>query len=164
MTFASYSATVSLLLNWYFANLFFPNEIILMKNSLPLTKSLLLWNGSLLLTSATILYLLFRWNNTLKGFALGWFIVGFAFMPPSCAIHAFSMGLVIEPYWFYFSSMGFLCSARYCCGVKTKDHPLNMANFNHYYNFYFGGIVSYRQHVIARTEMVTSILAREVSR
>ncbi len=153
MTFASYTATISFLLHWYFKNLIFPDEIVLMKNSLPLSSSILLWNGLFVFAIAALFFLLLRWRNTLKGFAFAWFVLGFIFMPPSCAIHAFSMGLVIEPYWFYFSSMGFfMLFALLLWELKQKVGFLLWRALL-ITIVLFWGIVSYRQHIIGRTEI-----------
>lgn len=107
LTFLSYTATLGYLLKWYIGNLIIPMNFVLIQSSVPITSSILLWNTGLVATIGLIVLLMWQWRKTPKCFALGWFVIGFAFILPASISHALSMRMVIEPHWFYFSSMGF---------------------------------------------------------
>lgn len=151
----AYGGTLSVLLNWYLGNLLFPDDIVFIRNFPPLSSPglLLSWISWMLLVTVGVSFLFWKWNKSDKGFALGWFVTGFLFLVPASVIHAYSMGMIIEPYWFYFSSMGFfMLMALLLLELKSKIgigiwRTLVMAILLYW------GIVSWQQHVIGRTEV-----------
>ncbi|MCB9771983.1 MAG: tetratricopeptide repeat protein [Candidatus Omnitrophica bacterium] len=152
-SFESYTATLSFLLQWYFQNLIIPNNFVLIKNSPALSHSILFWNSALLLGIFLTICLLWFWRKNIKKFALAWFISGFTFMLPASIVHAYSMGIVIEPHWFYFSSMGFfMLFALSLNDLKPRIQTILYRSLICVLVI-FWGLTSFRHHVIARTEI-----------
>ncbi len=151
LSFFNYTATLSYLLKWYVGNLFFPENFVLIKNSLPLTDSVRLWNTGLALSLVLIFFMLWKWKGTAKSFALGWFVAGFVFMLPASIVHAYSMGMVIEPHWF--SSMGFfMLLALIITEIKTFIQPVILSALLFTIISYWG-ITSFRHHAMAQTQI-----------
>ncbi len=149
----SYLATCGLLLNWYLGNLFFPNDSVFIKSIAPLTEHLLPWLGNLTVFLVIVFSLIYVWRKTLKSFALLWFLTGFIFMIPASLTHAYQMGMVIEPNWFFFSSMGFfMFFALILHDLKQHIRPL-LSHTLLAAIIIFWSITSYRHHVIAKTEV-----------
>ena len=122
LSFPEYTATIARLIFWYLRCFFIPDSIVSIKNIPPVTEHLLLWNilfGSLLLA---LVLLLVRRGKGLFSFSVVWFLIGFVLFLPACFSHAY-MGLVIEPHWFYFSSMGFFLLLA--LGFKTATSRLS---------------------------------------
>ncbi len=153
ISFLSYTATLSFLLKWFVGNLFFAENFVFIKNSPPLSESLYTWNIGLAITIGLLTFLLWKWRATPKNFALGWFLIGFTFMLPASIVHAYTMGMVIEPHWFYFSSMGFfMLFALIINELKKHIQPAIYSTLLLTIIFYWG-ITSYRHHTIAKTEI-----------
>ncbi len=91
---------------WYLSNLMVPRNIVFMCNLPPLNDSIWIWNvlfyGFLAGCAATI----YAFKISLESFALVLFLTGFIFAFPASQTRP-AMGVVFEPYWLYFSSMGF---------------------------------------------------------
>jgi len=103
----SFAATFLFLVRWYLTNLFFPLDIVLIKNIAPITEFVWFWNAVLLGCLFVIGYLVLKvWKRDIRSMALLWFLGGFSLVVVACFNHA-GMGLVIEPHWLYLSSMGF---------------------------------------------------------
>lgn len=153
ISFLSYTATLSFLLKWFIGNLFLPENFVFIKSSLPLSESLYIWNIGLIMTIGLLAFLIWKWRAGPKNFALGWFLIGFAFLLPASTVHAYSMGIIIEPHWFYFSSMGFfMLFALMISELKKYIQPAVYSTLLLTIIFYWG-IMSYRHHTIAKTEI-----------
>lgn len=153
ISFENYTATLGLLLQWYIQNLLIPDNFVMIRNSPVLSHSILQWNSAILLGICLIIFLFWLWRGSTKSFALAWFITGFVFMLPASIVHAYSMGMVIEPHWFYFSSMGFFMLFALCLNnLKPRIHTVLYRSLVCVL-IIFWGLTSYRQHVIARTEV-----------
>lgn len=106
LTVFSYLATFSHLVAWYCAKYFLPLSIVFMKNTAPNSDNILLWNlASASVVMLLILMMLKHWEKNLKSFAVLWFVIGLALALPASLAHDY-MGMVFEPHWMYFSSIG----------------------------------------------------------
>lgn len=107
LSFWGFTANVFLLIKWYVLNLFSPDNIIFMFNITPVKDLIWAWNLLFLsLITGSFLLIFFPLRRKIEGFALSLFLIDFLLIIPGslCRPH---MGMVVEPYWFYFSSMGF---------------------------------------------------------
>lgn len=92
---------------WYVGKLFVPDNIILIwgVNSIPFAAVIrnIFILGALL---ACFTFLIIRRRASLNFFALTWFLIGLIPVTVLCLIYP-AMGFVIEPHWFFLSSLGF---------------------------------------------------------
>lgn len=122
LNLSEYTASMFVLIKWYLANLFYPADIVWIKNIQPVRNAVWIYNAGFIGAAALIVWALKSWGRQ-KAFALTWFLLGFAILPVACLGHAY-MGLVIEPHWFYFSSMGvFFLLALGLTNLKTRINP-----------------------------------------
>ncbi|MEI7998677.1 MAG: tetratricopeptide repeat protein [Candidatus Omnitrophota bacterium] len=107
LTFSGWCANFSYLVFWYVSNLLVPRDIILMYSMSPLKDYIWFWDlffcffwigGGVLI--------FFYFKKSIESFALSLFLMGFIYALPASIARPY-MGFVIEPYWFYFSSIGF---------------------------------------------------------
>jgi hypothetical protein len=106
--FSVYISSIMALISWYIGKLLFPRDIIFLWNVVieDNYKPFDIYRFSLL--ALVILYLIFfRWKKGRKAFALSFFIVGFLPVFVSSYAHFPFVEPMIEPHWFYFSSLGF---------------------------------------------------------
>jgi hypothetical protein len=153
ISIASYIATFGLLLKWYIGNLLFPEDPVFIKSSAVVLDNMWPIIAGVIASFTAILFMIYRWHANTKGFALLCFMIGFIFMIPASLVHAYSMGMVIEPNWFLFSSMGFfLFLALILQDIKSK---INVVLYRGLISviIIFWAITSYRQHVIAQNEV-----------
>ncbi len=149
----SYLATLGLLSKWYLGNMFFPNDPVFIKSSAVITENLIPWISGLTISIVIIIVLIYRWRKTLKSFAILWFLVGFIFMFPASLMHAYQMGMVIEPNWFFFSSMGFfIFFASILADLSKKIQPV-LAHTLLGTIVFFWIVSSYHHHLIAKSEI-----------
>jgi tetratricopeptide (TPR) repeat protein len=106
LSFWDLSANYFHLIIWYISNLFFPRDIVFMHNAPPLKDFIWLWNLFFWGFLSGFLALLFYFRRSLDSFALVLFFSGFFIAVPAFAARP-DMGFVFEPYWLYFSSVGF---------------------------------------------------------
>lgn len=93
---------------WYIGNLFVPHNIVYMANFVPLKGSLAVWNLLLAAFVAGCVFLVFYFKKSLESFALVFFLTGFICAFPASLIRLQGGdGWEMEPYWVYYSSMGF---------------------------------------------------------
>ncbi len=100
---------------WYFEKLFIPINHIWIYSISPLAPTQALLNFLILLI---VLGLFVEWVRRFKifrqvSFVCFWFFMGFLFLLPGSLGHL-EVGLVIEPYWFFISSMGFFILISIC--------------------------------------------------
>jgi len=108
---AVFVASAFSLIGWYVKRLSIPSDIVFIWNIQPSYEKSLWPLLGILLIIGSLIFLIFRWKKGLKTFFLLWFLAGF--LPVFGAMFVMSsLGLVIEPHWFFFSSIGFfaLCS------------------------------------------------------
>jgi len=107
LTFWNWSTNFFRLAAWYLKNLFFPQNIVFEYSLIPANNLSCLWNivpwG--ILTGITLL-ILFYFKKSIESFALIIFLTGFIYAVPASLAHP-EIGLVFEPHWVYFSSIGF---------------------------------------------------------
>jgi len=159
ISWPSYFVTLTVLLKWYLGNLFFPENIVFIKNFQPVRESLVLWNAGLALALFGLGVLFWILKKGQARFPLAWFLSGFVFMVPASIVHAYSMGMVIEPYWFYFSSMGFFMLTALLLWDLRQRIGLIVWRALVITIVLFWGIVSYRHHVISHGGGIPRILA-----
>lgn len=95
------------LVSWYILQLFFPEKITFIWNQPLIDNPNFLLTVCLIALTSFILFLLIRYRKQNHVFVpLSIFLIGF--IPVSLASFTMpTLGLIIEPHWFYFSSMGF---------------------------------------------------------
>lgn len=102
-----YLGVLSELVLWYISRLFVPDHIVFIwaVDSISLAAAIrnIFILGAL---SVCFVFLIRRWRRNLNSFALTWFLLGFAPVTVLCLIYP-DMGFVIEPHWFFLSSLGF---------------------------------------------------------
>lgn len=106
ITFMEFMASYSQCVFWYVKALFFLDDIVLMWASPAIKNDLVLWIFGLLGGFVASAYLiLFRLRDE-KVFGLSWFVVGLIPVVLACLSRP-SQGVIIEPHWLFFSSIGF---------------------------------------------------------
>jgi tetratricopeptide (TPR) repeat protein len=107
MSVGNYLATLFYLLSWYGSNLIAPFDVVFLKNAAPLTGALWPYGLAALAMALGMIYLVLRiWKRSLVTCAVLWLAAGAVLAAAAAASHA-DMGLVLEPHWLYFSSLGF---------------------------------------------------------
>jgi len=101
-----YLASFCKLVSWYIGNLFIPNSVVFMMTIEPVKTNPIAWIALLGGCIVCAFFLIGKfWKQDLRSFALSWFLIGLILVVPAIFAHSY-MGLVIEPHWLYFSSMG----------------------------------------------------------
>lgn len=104
--FISLIGTFSKLIYLYFSKLLFPDFIVFGWNILPTNKFIFIWSAGLLLLCAAWTMLLRANAKGLPFFCATWMMLGF--LPVTAASMSLpKLGLIIEPQWLSFSSIGF---------------------------------------------------------
>ena len=103
--FFTYTSSFSRLIFWYLTKLIVPRGIVLIWGITPVKEGVILNNLFLIGLVLSVAYLIKRWHRDLKSFALLWFLSGFLPVGILCFIYP-SIGLIIEPHWFFVSSVG----------------------------------------------------------
>ncbi len=121
LTFFDWSSNFVRLTTWYIKNLFIPQNIVFEYNLTPVAHLTCLWNlafGGVLTGCIVLIFCYFK--RSIESFALAIFLTGFIYAAPACLTHP-DIGLVFEPHWLYFSSIGF-CLFIALMLVKLKKH------------------------------------------
>jgi len=106
MNFISYVALLTKILAWYVSRLIVPENIVFIKSFLPTEINVWGWLLFFLLSVASLVILVAKkWKKSLNTFLLAWFASGFVLVFIASFAHVY-MGLVFEPHWVYFASMG----------------------------------------------------------
>ncbi len=106
LDFWDWSANFSRLVFWYLGNLFMPQSIVFMYNIIPSNSFVWQWNllfFSFLIGCVLLIFIYFK--KSLESFAIALFLIGFIYAIPGSLARP-NIGLVFEPHWFYFSSIG----------------------------------------------------------
>jgi hypothetical protein len=121
LSFQDCSANFSRLIVWYIKNLFIPRNIVFEYSLTPVSNLSFLWNiipwGIL---TGYILLIFYYFKRSIESFALAVFLTGFIYAIPGSLTHP-DIGLVFEPHWLYFSSIGFFLFTALML-MKLKDH------------------------------------------
>jgi len=103
----NYLPTLASLLSWYFQKLIFPHDLIFVWGSPAISDHLALRYLGITIVGGFLLWLLcVRWGLGVKLLALTWFLLGFIPLGVATFIMP-NLGMIIEPHWFFFSSLGF---------------------------------------------------------
>ncbi len=107
----SYVASYVKLVGWYISMLFMPFKVVWIYNISPVNNNFWTW-VILLLCFLSVFFVFKRYKKSFVSFYLVWFLVGLFSIIPAILAHNY-MGFVIEPYWLYFSSIGFFLLLSY---------------------------------------------------
>ncbi len=108
LTCLTFLGSLCKLVLWYFTKLFIPINHIWIYSISPISQMESLLNLLILFIALGLVFWGFRRLGTFRqiSFASFWFIACFLFLIPGSLAHP-EVGLVIEPYWFFISSLGF---------------------------------------------------------
>ena len=110
LTFVGYVSTIAQLISWYISKLVIPREMLFIWDIPVAGKNLIGWTLGFLSACALAGFLIFRrWRQEkLKAFSLAFFVAGFLPVGLASFVYTdFTKTAMIEPHWFYFSSVGF---------------------------------------------------------
>jgi len=138
---------------WYLGNLFVPHNIVFMANMPHLKGFIWLWNllfFGFLAGYGVLIFCYFK--KSLESFALAIFLIGFIFAFPASQTRP-NMGVVFEPNWLYFSSIGFylLMVLLFLRLRKYVNRQLLAALLLAILAYYFMG--TFKINVTSRTEI-----------
>lgn len=120
----SYIVSVGNLIAWCAWRFIWPNDIIFLWSIAPVKDYLISQAMLLFMLSGGIAVLIYRWGYNLKAMALVWFAAGFLPVFGICFIYP-AMGLIIEPHWFFVSSIGyFFLLAKALLTLKKFVRPV----------------------------------------
>lgn len=141
------------LIQWYLGNLIHPTSIVFMHNIEPVALNTVLF-GTILIGIIIFSWIIIRnfANNRTFLFGITWFLGGFVFLLPG-SISRPNMGIVIEPYWFYFSSMGFFVALACLFSALAKKVRKSMAHLLFVAIMFYWSTCAYSMHLVARTEL-----------
>ena len=135
------------------SNLFIPGNITFEYNLTPVEAHAYLWNFlSLGVLTGYILLIIFYFKRSIESFALVIFLTGFLYAVPASLAHP-DIGLVFEPHWLYFSSIGF-CLFMALMLVKLRKYirrSIYAALLLTIFMLFF--IYTEKLHVIAENEL-----------
>ena len=121
LSFWGFSAHYFHLTSWYLKNLFIPQNIVFEYSLTPSNHYSFLWDLLPLgFLTGCILFILRYFKRSIESFALIVFLTGFIYAIPASMAHP-DIGLVFEPHWLYFSSIGFMLFIALML-LKLKAH------------------------------------------
>jgi len=149
-SFLEYFSGLSYLIFWYIRILLWPQGIVFIRN---IAFSEGEWFFIPLLIAAAVLtaILLRRWGKSLKSLSVIWFLLGLSILPVAIFAQT-AMGLVIEPHWFFFSSIGFFVLAGISWLRLEERWPQHFFPAAFVLLLVFLAGFSQHYHKIARTE------------
>lgn len=107
LSFFEYIASFTNLLIWYFSKFFWFEGIVFLWSMAPVQDNILLWNilfFGLLISLVGLLF--YKKQKSAMKLGLAWTLIGCLPVTFACMFHI-SRGFMIEPHWFFFSSIGF---------------------------------------------------------
>ena len=115
-----YIASLFDLFGWYLIKLIFPDKIIFVWNISPAGQHVFVKDVVFLALVIGLGWLIAKkWKQNERSFALLWFLIGLLPVGLGSFVYYFLMGLVIEPHWFFPTSMGiFFLAALALDGLK----------------------------------------------
>jgi hypothetical protein len=123
MSLWQYLATLTKLMQWYLIQFVFPTKIVLIYATPVIRFALFKWivGGLALLTALGAAVWKVR-NDPLKLTGMLWWIIGFGLLIPASVFQPVH-GMMIEPHWFIFSSIGmFMVLAQILlCKISLED-------------------------------------------
>jgi tetratricopeptide (TPR) repeat protein len=107
LSFFDWSANFFRMTAWYIKNLFVPGNIAFEYSQAPVIGLSYLWNFVpwTILAGSTLL-VIYHFKRSAVSFAVIIFLTGFIYAAPASLSHP-DIGMVFEPHWLYFSSIGF---------------------------------------------------------
>jgi len=115
ISWPGYFASLGQLVFWYFKNLFIPSEVVFMKSIYPTAIGNIFWSMFVYIFILLIMTAIFRFRKKTDNVLwLIWFTSGFLLLPLWSLTHPYT-GFVIEPHWFFYSSIGFFVLLARCC-------------------------------------------------
>ncbi len=115
MTIWEFPAILFRVFGWYISNLFYPRSIVMLWST-PVLHDQIILNlfGAFLLFTLFLLLLIKFSKEKICYLAIVWILIGFA---PAClaAFREPDNGVMIEPQWFVFSSIGFFILTAFFC-------------------------------------------------
>jgi len=129
--FDVYISSIMTLIYWYVGKLFFPHGIIFLWSAVIEEHYNPIEVYRFLLLVIVVLYLiLVRWKKGLKAFSLSVFLVGLLPVFVASYAHFPFAEPMLEPHWFYFSSIGFfILLAQGMLWLKGKISPQGFGVF-----------------------------------
>ncbi len=110
----SFIPSIATLIAWYVTKLVWPFKFLFLWTGTLVKTQLLLKTFLFIIAVGGFLYVvLLRWRAGLKAFLLWIFGAGFIPVAFSSFTYLPFLGPIIEPHWFYFSSIGFFALAAY---------------------------------------------------
>lgn len=150
----TYFAGLANVISWYVKRLFFPDGIVFIFNHIHFHQNIRQWNLLFWSSLFIIIYLIFFYfKKRIESLALLVFLGGFLICIP-VSTSRYWLGFIIEPNWFFFSSIGFyLFLSLTLFKLKTHIHSnlflILVAAIFFYFNFY-----TQRINFIAREEFI----------
>lgn len=145
ISFFGYTGTFAKLIGWYMVRLISLKDVVFIWSTPVLKENLVFWNAVFLGLILICCYVLGRYRRwVLQAFALSWFLCGFPLLSLACFFQP-TAGLMIEPHWLFFSSIGFfLLIASLLLRLKKKNNRRIGGVFLSI--FLIVSVVSSRQH------------------
>jgi tetratricopeptide (TPR) repeat protein len=106
MSVFQFLATFTKLIAWYFSQLILPDGIVLMWSSQIVNKYVWLWLMLLIVLFGVVILFVQKWGRSIQSWACLCLSVGFIPILGACLFRP-TTGLVMEPHWMFFSSIGF---------------------------------------------------------
>jgi len=126
VSFLSYFPSLLNLYTWYVLKLIFLRDITFIWNIDVPQGNLVVLNLLFIGIAAFVIFLIVK-NYSNKIFVLGISLFMIGFIPSSLAIFTMpTLGLIIEPHWFYFSSTGFFILVSQGFLILKKKIPLRV--------------------------------------
>lgn len=121
LTFWEWNTNFSQMIAWYLTNLFVPQNINFEYNLTPAAHLSWAWDiASWGILAGCILLIFCYFKKNIESLALVYFLAGFLYAIPASLAHP-DVGLVFEPHWLFFSSIGFYLFAALML-LKLKNH------------------------------------------
>lgn len=119
MSLASYAASFTKLISWYVNKLVSLKDIVLMWDTPPVTEGIWVWNAGLVLSVSMLIYLVIKYRSH-RALSLGVVLFSLGALPVilGCLSRPW-FGLIIEPHWMIYSSVGaFIVLASFFVWIK----------------------------------------------
>ena len=106
LSLGSYLASFGQLTGWYVVKLISGRGVVPIWSIDPVKDDIFLCNSVLFILSAMAVYFLLKYRKSIFSFVIAWLLIGFLPLGLGMFVRP-DFGLVIEPHWFFFSSIGY---------------------------------------------------------
>lgn len=122
MTFWNQIANFAQIINWYLAKLVFLNDIVLIWDVPTLNHGYWLWAGVFIgfVGISAVLFWWFRLRSPAVVLGVLWLVIGFIPVFFACFSRPW-FGVIVEPFWLIFSSLGFFLIVSGLCFYFSKQ-------------------------------------------